>query len=490
MNVLSRPFYDLGTAQFAEILPRQFPTPYSTPEYVSRSVLLAGHDYFVLTDRVQNELVDHRFSWFVRRGMEFPAMHFVRAGDPNSRQTRRSEIRTEETEGIWVDGEGDSMVVISDRNDLVAKAAFFGCTVHGPGVNDLVFHSPAVIEYSDATVKFHGSAGLIRKADAGVGFALFHGRRIGVGGLSFRTTDTDLGIGGVIAEHAEPRGRIFAPRASDLIVEVTPASPRTRVYLDGQATPGSFVDGQLTIQLAPGHHVWEISERLPVPPSPRVLRTENFSQGARVIIQPVAGAEAYRIQLSEDNGATWTDRGSFPSASGDLHGLRNGRKVHVRAIAKNADHESEPGPEYPLYTSDQPLPAPDGLRIALAERAATLTWGEVLGTAKYRLYVRTASDPKYRLLYEGLERTCIDHRAGIRACDPQPATSPQSMPPAQYVVCATNGNGEGERSRATTTDPSSWRAWDPRPGEPFRRVYSYPPDTQQQPGELPRYYPE
>jgi len=39
-------------------------------------------------------------------------------------------------------------------------------------------------------------------------------------------------------------------------------------------------------------------------------------------------------------------------------------------------------------------------------------------------------------------------------------------------VAAVNGDGEGPRSRMADTDPASWRNWDPKPGEPFRRAYS------------------
>ena len=81
-NVLSRPFYDLGAGQFAEIVPRKRPDAYSAPEYVSRSVLLAGHDYFVLYDAVLNQSIAHRLSWFVRRGSELPIIQLVRGADP------------------------------------------------------------------------------------------------------------------------------------------------------------------------------------------------------------------------------------------------------------------------------------------------------------------------------------------------------------------------------------------------------------------------
>ena len=60
----------------------------------------------------------------------------------------------------------------------------------------------------------------------------------------------------------------------------------------------------------------------------------------------------------------------------------------------------------------------------------------------------------------------------------------------EYRIAAVNGNGEGAPSRTADTDPASWRNWDPRPGERFRRVYSYPPDSPQLPGAMPRFYPD
>jgi hypothetical protein len=66
-NVLSQPVHDLEIAQFAELRSRQGEEAYSWPEYISRSVLLAGCEYFLLYDRLYNQVITHRFSWFVRR---------------------------------------------------------------------------------------------------------------------------------------------------------------------------------------------------------------------------------------------------------------------------------------------------------------------------------------------------------------------------------------------------------------------------------------
>lgn len=491
-NVLTQPMYNLDAGQFAEIVPRQAPDSYATPEYVGRSVLLAGHDYFVLTDRVQHPLVDHRFSWFVRRGSEFPTMRFVRAGDPHSRQTKRSEIETEETRGIWVDGEGDSMVVISHRKDIEAKRTHFGCTVHAPDVDDLVFHSAESVTYRDADVRFEGLTGLVRRTSGGTEFALFHGISIGIGALTFHTQDTDLGIGGAVGAEMSSRGCFVATRATEVTIELASARAGMRMYLNGAAIKESFAGGRLTLELPPGRHAWEITDRLPVPMPPRILRTENTASGARVVLKPVASATQYRLEVSEDNSASWRDAGTHESQAIELGGLQNGHKVHVRAIAKNDERESAPGTEYPVYVSDKPPAAPDGLSVTLREGAAMLSWGEVLGVQEYRLYARIRGDRQFRLLYRGLDRTYADRRAGIQAAASMPSNQAHSKaaPLVEYVVTAANANGESPRSRMADSDPSSWRNWDPRPDERFRRVYSYPPDEPQPPNSLPRYYPE
>lgn len=494
MNVLSRPMFDLGVGQFAKIVPRESPQPYATPEYLSRSVLLAGHDYFVLTDRVQHPLVDHRFSWFVRRGSNFPEMHFVRAGDPKSRQTKRSTVETEETRGMWVDGEGDSMVVVTHRKDLTAKATRFGCTVQGSGFDDKIFDSTEPLRTTDVSTRFEGTSGLIRHTAAGTEFALFHGTTIGVGDLTFHLAaadeDNSLGIGGTLQPNLAPRGRFVATQATDVTIELAQAAEGTRFFLDGEAVSASFSGGKLSVHVPRGHHAWEITPGLPVPLAPHVQRTENFAGGAHVFLAPVASAESYILELSHDNGLTWASAASGKPVL-ELRGLANGTKVHVRGIAKNAQHASEPGPEYPLYVSDQPLPPPDGLRVALAEGAATLTWGEVLGVTEYRVYARALGERAFRILYRGLDRTIIDRRSTIHAAHatPSPLRTPADAV-VEYYVTSVNGNGEGPRSRAANADPGSWRNWDPRPGEPFRRVYSFEPGSEPAPGTLPRYYPE
>lgn len=493
-NVLSRPFYDLGFGQFAELVPRQEPGAYSAPEYVSRSILAAGTDYFLLYDNVLDYSVTHRFSWFVRLGSPLPNIQFVRGASKSSQQTQRTPIETAETTGFWMDGTGDSMAVVSHLKEIGVEAQPYGCRVHLSGSDDLVFRSAAPVEFSEGNTAFSGTAGVVRTAKDRTEFALFHGTRIGVQGLTFTTEDTELGIGGVFAADAPPHGKYFAPGSSSVRMTLSDALRHATFYIDGEAQHGRNDGTAVTLELKPGAHSWELTDRLPVPVAPRILRTENRAEGARIIVSPVAGAEKYRIEISRDNGATWSAAAVVKAPAATLDGLSNGTKVHVRAIAANAQHESLPGPEYPLYVASEAPPPPDGLHVALGDGEATLTWGEVLGVAEYRLYTRSAPDQPFRLLYRGLERTYVDKQPSIRKPLARPEYPPFDGPVRfiEYCVSCANANGEGARSRAADTNPASWRNWDPMPGEGFRRVFDdmSPSASIRVATQWPRYYPK
>jgi hypothetical protein len=269
---------------------------------------------------------------------------------------------------------------------------------------------------------------------------------------------------------------------------------RTVFYVDGAAQTAHREPGSLFIELAAGHHHWELTDQLPVPMAPSILRTENKAGGARVIIAPVASATEYRVELSRDNGGTWTKVDSSKDPELMLTGFSNGEKVHVRVIALNTLHESAPGPEYPLYVTNEAPPPPDGFHVDLAEGVATISWGEVLGVAEYRLYARFAGDSKFHLLYHGLERVYQDKQPGIRACLPNPNDSGITVHAniIEYRVTAANGNGEGQPSRSADTNPAGWRNWDPKLGEPFSRVFNdYAASTSiRVPTEWPHHYPQ
>ena len=516
MNVLARPLYDLGTGQFAEIVPREGSTAYSTPEYVSRSVLLAGREYFVLYDSLAHQALTHRLTWSVRKGDELPNIQLLR-GASGHRETQRTEVTSASTTGVWFDGLGDSLAVVSHRKDLKAEGTPFGCRVNLPGIQDLVFRNPEPIQFAEGDISFEGTAGLIRTTGTTTEFSLFHGSRIGVRGLIFATEDPNLGIGGVVSEGRSPCGEYFAPTASGLRITAPRLSEHTSFYVDGPGGSGIlpltgvprlsehtsfYVDGapcagqresgMIRFELKAGRHHWELTDTLPVPNAPRILRTETIAGGARVIVEPVAAATQYQLELSKDGGTTWTKVELQSGSELAVGGLHDGEKVHVRALALNALHSSAPGADYPIYATNQPPPPPDGLRVGLTDGAATITWGEILGASEYRLYARLRSEGEFRLLYRGIDRSHIDRRHFIRACNPIPGQSGESAKETviEYYVTAADGNGESTRSYPADTDPASWRNWDPRPGERFRRVTSFANDSPPSTSEWPRYYPE
>jgi hypothetical protein len=492
-NVLSRPFYDLGFGQFAEIVPRQEPGAYSAPEYVGRSILMAGQDYFLLYDQVLGPSVAHRFSWFVRKGSELPTIKFIRGAAKSVQETQRTEVETAETKGFWMDGTGDSMAVVSHLKEIDVEVMPYGCRIRTAANDDLVFRNPESVQFHEGVYSFCGTAGVIRRGKDRIDFALFHGAQIGVEGLEFSTADSDLGIGGTVAAGQAPRGTFYAPKPAVVKIAAGAGMEKAAFYIDGEAQNGRREAGALIVDLKQGQHTWELTNRLPIPLAPQILRTENHAGGARVVIAPVASAAQYRLQLSRDNGATWTTAGETTEPAAMVTGLANGEKVHVRAIALNAGHESAPGPEYPIYAGSEAPPPPDGLHVELFNGAARLMWGEVLGVSEYRLYTRRAPDQEFRLLYRGLERDYEDKQAAIRAALPAPG-GPDPLPRTsliEYCVSCANANGEGPRSRIADTNPASWRDWDPKPGEPFRRTFEdmSPSASLRVPTKWPRYYP-
>ena len=490
MNVLSRPLYDLGTGQFAEIVPREGPAAYSTPEYISRSVLLAGREYFVLYDNLAHQALTHRLTWSVRKGDELPHIQLLR-GASGHRETQRTEVTSASSTGVWFDGLGDSLAVVSHRSDVHAEATSFGCRVTMPGIQDLVFRNPEPVRFAEGDFIFEGTAGLIRTTNEAVEFSLFHGSRIGVAGLLFATEDPDLGIGGSFRAGQSTSGEYFAPKPSSLLITAPRLGEKVSFYVDGAPRTGKRESGTVRFELEAGRHHWELTDTLPVPNAPRILRTENHAGGARVIVEPVAAATEYRLELSRDGGISWTRPVTQSGSQLSVDGLRDGEKVHVRAIASNALHSSAPGAEYPIYASSQPPPPPDGLRVKLADGAATITWGEILGASEYCLYCRANPEGEFRLLHRGIDRSHVDHRSVIRGCHeiPGPSAKNTRQTVIEYCVTAVNGNGESARSHPADTHPASWRNWDPMPGERFRRVTSFATDSQDSTNEGARYYP-
>jgi hypothetical protein len=467
-NVLSRPLYDLDTTQFAELVPRTGLQSYSLPEYVSRSVMVAGSEYFMLYDQVFNESIGHRLSWFVRKGDDFPHITLIRGLNKDTYKT--STVATSETEGRWYDGTGDSLACVTHLVNITPTITPYGAIVQTPTSQDHVFFDPHGVHFQEADLTFEGTAGLVRSNQSGtIELSLFHGTHIAAKGIAFRTQDTDLGLIATLAPNQPIRGKFVAPQTAAVEIDYTGPA---KLYLNGEPAPATRTGDTVKLTIPKGTHIWELTTTQPTPPPPRIYFTENHSGGARIFGLPVAGAASYRLELSTDNAVTWKPVITSNTPTVELANQPDGQKVHVRLVALNPSaQESQPGLEYPIYVTSQPPLPPDGLVARLREGSATLSWGEVLGVSAYRLYRKSPGQPNFVKIYEGrIIRTYTDHDAQIHPADNAPETrSSKSIPILEYAVASVNGNGEGPKSRPVNTDPTSWRNFDPIGGELFRR---------------------
>jgi len=497
-NGLEKPLLDLGFAQFAEIVPRGGANAYSWPEYQGRSILLAGTDYFVVFDQVFSDSVAHRFSWFTEAADEMPVIRVLK-GLPRDPKPMTAEMTTPSTKGVWYDGTGDSLAVITHQKNLQIETAPFGARVNGEGWKDLVFRSAAAVRYLQDDLAFEGRAGLARQAAGGeTTLAIFNGARIAGRGVSLEPAE-GLAVSAAFHDAAEISGRAASLAGGALTVTSAQAAAAGAVfYVDGGRLAQTAAGGAWKVTLPPGKHSWELTSGPPQPTAPRVLRTVNRSGESDVFLTTSGTATRFRAQISRDNGAHWTDAGDFGTNLIRLTGLRNGEKIHVRLVAFNQRKSSAPGPEYPIYVTADPPDPPDGLRLRLSKDHVDLDWGEVLGAGEYRLYRRGAGEKEFTAIYRGLATQFRDAAPGVIPAYDSPGLAAQAArPPAairiyEYAVAAVNGNGEGKRSTAVDTDPANWRNWDPKPNEPFRRRFTYNTTDYLQVGQEapgPRYYP-
>ena len=388
-NVLDRPLYDLGLAQFGEIDARKDRAPYSWPAYRSRSVMLVGSDYMILGDDAEGET---RFTWFTARDLPFPKIAFLQP--LQNRPDHWDEITTRMSKGFVRDAIGGSVVLVSAKKDQVemekmhAKPLEFPDLVglsqyswdrgfdaaKNPGVwfvrtatsHDRVFRSFTPIHYQDMDEQFSGETGLIRsRTDGATELALFQGDLIAAKGVTLQLQPhVDVAIAARIETSGSIRGVFQSGETTTLVVtQPSSASQSLVAYIDGTRANQERDGNAFTIHLEPGRHQWELTAAAPTPLAPSVLRTVNGREQAAVYFNSVAGATAYRAELSADNGSTWNVAATSSKSPVTVTGLRPGAKVHVRLVALNADGRAVAGGEYPIYPGNDPPPPPDGLEL-------------------------------------------------------------------------------------------------------------------------------
>lgn len=498
MNLLERPLYDLGVAQFAELVPREGPGAYSWPEYKSRNILLVGTDYFILSDEVGTSgRTGSRFTWFTAKDQPFP--HLIFLNPMKIRQDHWTELTTAMSCGFQRDSHGTQCVLVTHKDNVQVegvmpvdlpflsnpmlkdyrktkgfrKDGIYG--INTPSSHDLVFRDADAVSYNAENTVFDGKVGVVRRRHNGtLELAMMQSHQIGADGITLQVDNSDMGISLVSGKLPSCTGRFFSRQGGRVTVTFTGGLPETEVlYVDSAPIKTVRSGGSLAADLPPGAHTWELSAVRPVPERTQILRTENSDGGARVFWGVSAGAESYRLEISTNGTASWQPAlnvadGSGKICSAALKGLSNGHKVHLRIVAVNPDHESEPSAAYPLYVSDRaPLP-PDGLVLRLGSNIVEVTWGDVLGTRAYRLYRRPVGSASWTLIFEGLNAEYTDRGvSGVVPAFKLPGKADNALTDLgritiyEYAVSSVSGNGEGEKSISVNTDPRSWLNWQP-----------------------------
>ena len=492
MNELVRPFYNLGVAQFAELVSQDGPGAYCWPEYRSRSTMLVGTDYIVVYDALDG-WSGSRFVW-TSNGVydEMPNILYIKGGGENIVDIS-SRLKGGSRGTMWDVWKGDRsrMMIVSHKKDVVQmpkKRGEKNPYVHLKTADseDWVFQNDEwqeeePINYSEAGMTFKGRAGVIRqRTNQMCELALFHGTAIGAKGVTVTVDGADLGVSLAFATPAAIKGACFGRQGGSMILAFADAqAARGAFYVDGAKIPATPTASGLSVKLPPGEHRWELTAKQPEPPQPVMLRTENRNGGAKLFFTTVAGAQKYRVELSRDSGTTWQAVTETVKGEAELTRLANGTKVHVRAVALNADQASRPANEYPVYITDKaPLP-PDGLKTDISAKQPKLTWGEVLGVTEYRLYRRELGQGVFSEVFRGLANEYVDKGITVPAGFPEPGVranllrDTSSCKVYEYAVAAVNGNGESAKCVPVDTDPQSWRNWNPATDLRFKRRTGY-----------------
>jgi hypothetical protein len=469
-NELERPMYDLGIAQFAEVTTSET-NNYIWPYYSSRSVLLAGSDYFIVYDDVHNPSIGGRFSWFTHVNDTLPELKVVKPS-----RYEFSTHRSRESKGVWFDGSGDFLTFVSHKNGYEVSETGYGCTVVSPdGFTDYIFRNDIPVDVHENGYLFSGTAGIIRKAGSGdEQWAIFHGSKIGNDRFEVCPGNNDTGMSIEYRSDKNISGESYSLKDSRVIFRWKSIPDKIMFYVDGKPCKAEISGNSADMAIPAGRHVWTVTTGDPSLPRPEIMFTKNIKGCVELAVNPVAGVQKYRYEYSVDQGVSWRLLRETKTASVIISPSGNETKGYVRVTAVNRDNESEPSAIYPVcFTTGKPH-YPDGLKIELSESAVRLSWGRVLGCNEYRLY-RRQEGGGYSLVYKGSGNAFSEKMI--------------SGSIYEYSVCAVNGNGQSDYSHSVTTDPESMLNFDPVPGEPFRRSVTRDWGRDNDGIKTPAYYP-
>jgi hypothetical protein len=520
MNELKAPLYDFGFAQFAQLLSDTGKDRYVWPDYVSRSIMLAGTDYFILFDQLgTNWRGAGRFSWFNVNGHDFPYITFLSEPAP---KYGWMTAQTPSSHGFYRDNFGSLLTLVTHKSGVTVQngrtvdipllndkhIADFRfdkkkdmpegvVRIHTPKSSDMVFRHETRIRYAGLHESFDGTAGLIRRFEDGhTEMSLFDGHAIGADGLVVKLdADTVAAVALSFTSNNTVKGFLKTEGVCHLSVDGL--AKGMACYLNGNSVCRVSGSGAMACDVRQGVYVIEIAPDGATPMESRILWVDNERGRAKVFLQKGNAAERMRMEVSYDGGHSWHIKGETAGSIWYLPS-EDVSKVHVRAVSVNGAKEAATAPEFPVYFVRQPPHYPEGLSLRIENGNVVLSWGRVLGASKYCLYRRLKGDTRYQPVYEGRESTYTDsHAKGVREHNALPgvlqANENEPVKPVvyEYALTAGNGYGESEKSPAIDTDPASWLNWNPDTDLKFKRQSSFWLPPYVYPDMVPdAYYPE
>lgn len=509
-NELTAPLYDLDIAQFAEVRSSDGADRYSWPEYVSRSVMLVGTDYFLIYDQTgTNWRASHRFSWFVNKNDKLPKIVFF--GNP-ARRDHWYKAETENSRGFYRDNNGSLLTLVTHKKEVtpvggaLLKPSLFkeeeiyehrnnrkGMEYEGiyeittADSRDIVFRNSRGLHCQGVNYSFEGEAGLIRKKESGdIQMVLFKGSEIGYGPVAMNLdADGECAVALIVKNQTTAKGRFKNYGKATLRITGIDGGV---LYIDGEKA--TFDNN--SVSLPTGDHTIEYTQEAAIPMPSFITSTEHTKKGADIYIDRAPTAKELLIELSDDGGRKWKTVGKCDATVFSLSNLKSG-KYHVRAVSLNDRKRADHAYEYPVYVDDGNPHYPEGLRLMLGNGKVSLSWGQVLGVKRYILYRKNPASGTFRPIYEGEQTSYTDNTAaGVSPCHTYPADLPTKSPEPvyEYYVVAVNGRGTSEKSPTVDTSPSSWANWYPSTELKFKRQSAFWMEPYVQPNMVPsQYYP-
>lgn len=479
-NELSRPMYNLGIGQFAEIT-ASTDSKYSWPEYQSRSIMLVGSDYFIIYDDVYNQNIASRFSWYTHLNDDFPELENIKGGGPGYVYwDRKPDLITHtgnRTKGLWFDGTGDFMTFVSHKKGFKSKTTPYGCIITSPEKNnDYIFRNDTPIKVDENNMVFSGTSGFIRNNGTHQEMAIFHGTKIGNSEFEIRPHNTDAGLSAIYFCKEKIKGEFYAMEDTEVTFKWDLIPISISFYIDGIRQKIYIKDNQVTVNFPKGKHIWNLTTGLPDLIRPEIKYTTNDKGFVKLSVIPVNGAQKYRYEYSTDQGKTWQTYKEQKGNSIIIKPIKKESKGYVRVFALNKENISLPSVIYPAYFTTKPPHFPDGLKLKKENNGYILDWGKVLGCNEYRLYKRSQNG-KFELIYKGNENQFIDKNINSDII-------------YQYAISAINGNGESKLSNPVTSDPKSWLNFTPIDENQFRRSVTIDKKTDLDGNKVSSYYPE